>query len=101
MLNRVACVKSVCNVCVVVQELKRHNVKDVVRVCEPSYSTGRLDQEGITVVVSIICLILTAFHCAAVVIGRITGHARPSLSLSDCLFVPYSKSKKRTKPTSM
>ena len=36
-----------------VQELRRHNVKDVVRVCEPSYSTNRLGQEGITVVVTI------------------------------------------------
>ena len=35
-----------------VQELRRHNVKDVVRVCEPSYSTNRLGQEGITVVVT-------------------------------------------------
>lgn len=33
-----------------IEELKRHNVKDVVRVCEPSYSISRLDQEGITVV---------------------------------------------------
>lgn len=33
-----------------IEELRRHNVKDVVRVCEPSYSTGRLGQEGITVV---------------------------------------------------
>lgn len=33
-----------------VEELKKHKVKDVVRVCEPSYSTGRLQQEGIRVV---------------------------------------------------
>lgn len=33
-----------------IEELKRHNVKDVVRVCEPSYSTDRLGHEGIKVV---------------------------------------------------
>lgn len=32
-----------------IEELKKHNVKDVVRVCEPSYNTSRLSQEGITV----------------------------------------------------
>jgi len=37
----------------VLQELKKHNVKDVVRVCEPTYNTNRLNQEGITVTVSV------------------------------------------------
>lgn len=32
-----------------IEELKKHKVKDVVRVCEPSYSTTRLQQEGIRV----------------------------------------------------
>jgi protein tyrosine phosphatase type 4A len=32
-----------------IEELKKHNVKDVVRVCEPTYNTNRLSQEGITV----------------------------------------------------
>lgn len=32
-----------------VEELKKHNAKDVVRVCEPTYKTDRLQQEGITV----------------------------------------------------
>jgi protein tyrosine phosphatase type 4A len=32
-----------------VEELKKHNVKDVVRVCDPTYNTARLLQEGITV----------------------------------------------------
>ena len=41
-------------------------MKDVVRVCEPSYSTGRLDQEGITVVVSI--RLLLALTCVVAVI---------------------------------
>ncbi|ESO03476.1 hypothetical protein HELRODRAFT_157129 [Helobdella robusta] len=33
-----------------VEELKKHGVKDVVRVCEPSYATDKLMKEGITVV---------------------------------------------------
>ncbi|XP_063217453.1 PRL-1 phosphatase-like [Bacillus rossius redtenbacheri] len=32
-----------------IQELKKHNVKDVVRVCEPSYNTDKLKKEGINV----------------------------------------------------
>lgn len=32
-----------------IEELKKHNVKDVVRVCEPTYNTNRLGQEGISV----------------------------------------------------
>lgn len=32
-----------------VEELKKHNAKDVVRVCEPTYKTDRLQQEGISV----------------------------------------------------
>lgn len=32
-----------------IEELKKHNVKDVVRVCDPTYNTARLHQEGITV----------------------------------------------------
>lgn len=31
------------------QELKKHNVKDVVRVCEPTYKVEELKTEGITV----------------------------------------------------
>jgi protein tyrosine phosphatase type IVA len=33
-----------------IEELKRHNVKDVVRVCDPSYKVSKLTDEGITVV---------------------------------------------------
>jgi protein tyrosine phosphatase type 4A len=33
-----------------IEELKKHHVRDVVRVCEPTYSTNRLVQEGITVI---------------------------------------------------
>lgn len=32
-----------------IQELKRHNVKDVVRVCEPTYKISELRNEGINV----------------------------------------------------
>lgn len=32
------------------QELKKHNVKDVVRVCEPTYKIDELRTEGINVV---------------------------------------------------
>lgn len=32
-----------------IQELKKHNVKDVVRVCEPSYKIEELQNEGINV----------------------------------------------------
>lgn len=32
-----------------VEELKKHSVKDVVRVCDPTYNTSRLMQEGIAV----------------------------------------------------
>lgn len=32
-----------------VEELKKHNAKDVVRVCEPTYKTERLLQDGIRV----------------------------------------------------
>lgn len=32
-----------------IQELKRHNVKDVVRVCEPTYKVSELKNEGINV----------------------------------------------------
>ena len=31
------------------QELKKHNVKDVVRVCEPTYKVEELRKEGIDV----------------------------------------------------
>ena len=31
------------------QELKKHNVKDVVRVCEPTYKVEELKEEGINV----------------------------------------------------
>jgi protein tyrosine phosphatase type 4A len=31
------------------QELKKHKVKDVVRVCEPSYKIEELKNEGINV----------------------------------------------------
>ena len=37
-----------------VQQLKRHAVKVLVRVCEPTYDTERLHKEGITVKVTII-----------------------------------------------
>lgn len=33
------------------QELKKHNAKDVVRVCDPTYKTDKLKQEGINVLV--------------------------------------------------
>ncbi|CAG0891924.1 unnamed protein product [Darwinula stevensoni] len=32
-----------------VEELRKHNVKDVVRVCEPTYKTEELQKEGISV----------------------------------------------------
>lgn len=32
-----------------IQELKRHHVFDVVRVCEPTYSTKQLEDNGISV----------------------------------------------------
>lgn len=32
-----------------IQELKRHNCLDVVRVCEPTYKVSELESEGITV----------------------------------------------------
>lgn len=32
-----------------IQELKRHNVHDVVRVCEPTYKISELKNEGINV----------------------------------------------------
>ena len=35
------------------QELKKHNVKDVVCVCDPTYKTAKLTQEGIRVLVSL------------------------------------------------
>jgi protein tyrosine phosphatase type 4A len=31
------------------QELKKHKVRDVVRVCEPSYKIEELKNQGITV----------------------------------------------------
>mgnify|MGYP003574262432 CR=1 FL=1 len=31
-----------------IEELKKHNAKDVVRVCDPSYKSDRLKQEGIS-----------------------------------------------------
>lgn len=34
------------------QELKKRRAKDVVRVCEPTYKTEKLVQEGIRVLVS-------------------------------------------------
>ncbi|KYN02303.1 PREDICTED: protein tyrosine phosphatase type IVA 1 [Cyphomyrmex costatus] len=33
-----------------IQELKKHNVKDVVRVCEPTYKVEELKSEGINVI---------------------------------------------------
>ncbi|KAL7291792.1 hypothetical protein TKK_0014574 [Trichogramma kaykai] len=33
-----------------IQELKNHKVKEVVRVCEPTYETGELKSEGINVI---------------------------------------------------
>lgn len=32
------------------QELKKHNVKEVVRVCEPTYKIEELKSEGINVI---------------------------------------------------
>ncbi|XP_013418356.1 protein tyrosine phosphatase type IVA 2 [Lingula anatina] len=32
-----------------IEELKKHNAKDVVRVCEPTYKTEQLSEEGIRV----------------------------------------------------
>lgn len=32
------------------QELKKHNVKEVVRVCEPTYKVEELKEEGINVI---------------------------------------------------
>lgn len=32
------------------QELKKHNVKEVVRVCEPTYKIEELKAEGINVI---------------------------------------------------
>jgi len=32
-----------------IEELRKHNAKDVVRVCEPTYATDRLKEEGINV----------------------------------------------------
>lgn len=32
------------------QELKKHNVKEVVRVCEPTYKVEELKAEGINVI---------------------------------------------------
>lgn len=31
-----------------IEELKKHNAKDVVRVCDPTYKSDRLKQEGIS-----------------------------------------------------
>jgi protein tyrosine phosphatase type 4A len=33
-----------------IEELKRHDVKDVVCVCEPTYNTSKLNMEGIKVI---------------------------------------------------
>lgn len=33
-----------------IQELKKHNVKEVVRVCEPTYKVEELKSEGINVI---------------------------------------------------
>lgn len=33
-----------------IEELKKHNVRNVVRVCDPTYKTNKLAQEGINVV---------------------------------------------------
>ena len=32
-----------------IQELQKHNVKDIVRVCDPTYSTDSLAKVGISV----------------------------------------------------
>lgn len=32
-----------------IEELRKHNAKDVVRVCDPTYKTNRLENEGIRV----------------------------------------------------
>lgn len=37
------------NILTYIQELKKHNVRAVVRVCEPSYQTAELQSEGIDV----------------------------------------------------
>lgn len=37
------------NMTVFIEELKKHNAKDVVRVCEPTYKTDLLQKEGIRV----------------------------------------------------
>ncbi|XP_062520487.1 PRL-1 phosphatase-like [Corticium candelabrum] len=37
------------NLTTYVQQLKRHNVKNLVRVCEPTYGTEKLQEEGILV----------------------------------------------------
>ena len=34
------------------QELKKHQVFDVVRVCEPTYTTKQLEDNGINVLVT-------------------------------------------------
>ena len=38
-----------CYVEIALQELKKHKVRDVVRVCEPSYMIEELQNEGINV----------------------------------------------------
>ncbi|EFN80041.1 Protein tyrosine phosphatase type IVA 1 [Harpegnathos saltator] len=44
-----------------IQELKKHNVKEVVRVCEPTYKVEELKSEGINV----IDLVFDDVHCVA------------------------------------
>jgi len=37
------------------QELKKHQVFDIVRVCEPTYATKQLEDNGISVLVTVHC----------------------------------------------
>merc|ERR1712038_451397 len=32
-----------------IEELRKHNAKDVVRVCDPTYKTDRLEEEGVQI----------------------------------------------------
>lgn len=46
----VVCVDILCNnLSLLLQELKKHKVRDVVRVCEPTYKVEELREEGISV----------------------------------------------------
>ena len=41
---------------IVLQELRKHNAKDVVRVCDPTYKTERLEAEGVRILVSAVLI---------------------------------------------